>query len=76
MFILGKKRERERDIHSHTQFLRNDYANGRKALAYFAYKLCLHTWKEERDEAVTKLRAALPLVYMLSSQSHIKLWCV
>lgn len=27
-------------------------ANGRKALAYIAYKLCLHTWKEERDEVV------------------------
>lgn len=42
----------EKETYIHTQFLRNDYANGRKALAYFAYKLCLHTWEEEQSEAV------------------------
>lgn len=44
----GKKRH----TFTHSKFLRNGYANGRKALAYFAYKLCLHTWKEEQSEAV------------------------
>lgn len=45
-------REKE-TLHTFTRskFLRNGYANGRKALAYFAYKLCLHTWKEEQNEA-------------------------
>ena len=44
--------EKETHTLTHSKFLRNDYANGRKALAYFAYKLCLHTWKEEQNEAV------------------------
>lgn len=48
MFYWGKQRL----TLTHSQLLRNGYANGRKALAYFAYKLCLHTWKEEQDEAV------------------------
>lgn len=43
--------EKERHTLIHSKFLRNGYANGRKALAYFAYKLCLHTWKEEQNEA-------------------------
>lgn len=54
--------EKKGDIHSHTQFLRNDYANGRKALAYFAYKLCLHTWKEELEEAGVSFRQLFLLV--------------
>lgn len=44
--------EKETHTLTHSKFLRNGYANGRKALAYFAYKLCLHTWKEEQNEAV------------------------
>lgn len=52
----------KRHTFTHTQkFLRNGYANGRKALAYSADKLCLHTWNE-----------ALPLTL----SSHIKLWRV
>lgn len=49
----------EKETYSHTKFLRNGYANGKKALAYFAYKLCLHTWNEEKHEAA---RSFTPLL--------------
>lgn len=50
-WMIGVGREKKQDKHWRTHFLRNDYANGRKALACFTYKLCLHTWKEALAEA-------------------------
>lgn len=56
---------KRRHIFTH-QFLRNDYANGRKALAYICLQVVPAHLERRAEQSSTKLHTALPLVYMSS----------